>query len=75
MWGGGSKGRRKSTFSQIDEGGELQPFGHGVSVHGGGGEAGLDEGGDVEVPRHGINIKTEIEVRTSSRLDYNDRLY
>ena len=78
IWGS-SKGKSSDgPFSHFDEeADDMRPLGHGVSVYGGGGGLRGDRSEDenVELPRNGISIKTEIEVRTTDRLDYNDRLY
>ena len=72
VWGGSRSKLSEGTFSHLDEADDMRPFGHGVSVYGGNNQL---DGENVELPQHGINIKTEIEVSTTDRLEYNDRLY
>ena len=75
MWGS-SKGKSSDgTFSHLDEADDMRPLGHGVSVHGGGLRGDQPDGENLELPSNGINVKTEVEVSTTDRLDYNDRLY
>ena len=64
-----------SRYSQFDEQEDLRPLGHGISVRGGRHNAGRSDEEEVEMPQHGINVRTEITLDTSDRLDYNDRLY
>lgn len=63
------------SFSQLDGADELQPLGHGVSIHGGRGVDGQPVGEGTEMPQHGIKVMTEVQVSTTDRLEYNDRLY
>ncbi|KAL8644847.1 MAG: hypothetical protein Q9210_007041 [Variospora velana] len=57
-------------FSRLDEWEEQnKPMGHDVSVHGG------EEVEMGEVPREGIQVKTEVVLVSSERLDYEDRLF
>lgn len=72
IWGGSRSRLSDGTFSHLDEADDMRPFGHGVSVYGGNNQLDAE---NLELPQYGINIKTEIEVSTSDRLDYNDRLY
>ena len=75
MWGS-SKGKSSDgTFSQFDEPEDLRPLGHDISVRGGRLNRDQQDEEVGELPRHGINIRTEITLSTSDRLDYNDRLY
>lgn len=75
-WGSSSRGKASDgNFSHLDEPEDLRPLGYDAAVRGGSvnGPQGMEEG--VELPQHGINVRTEIEVESSERLDYNDRLY
>ena len=73
---GSSKGKSSDgTFSHYDEVDDLQPLGHDVSVRGGRGEDGQSIDNTMDMPQHGIKVMTEVQVSTTDRLDYNDRLY
>lgn len=65
-----SKGSNNEEFSRLDEWGEHQnnaAIGHDVSVR-----AGVEMG---EVPQEGIQVKTEVVLVSTERLDYKDRLF
>ena len=64
-----------SAFSHLGELDDLQPLGHGAFVHQGRQVEELESGKPTSLPQQGINVVTEIEVSTTDRLDYNDRLY
>ncbi|KAI4087470.1 MAG: hypothetical protein LQ344_006759 [Seirophora lacunosa] len=70
--GRGSKGNKNGEeFSRLDEWvDQSRPMGHDVSVRGGGGEVEMGE-----VPREGIQVKTEVVLVSSERLEYEDRLF
>ncbi|KAL8955608.1 MAG: hypothetical protein Q9193_006603 [Seirophora villosa] len=70
--GRGSKGNKNGEeFSRLDEWEDKnRPMGHDVSVRGGGGEVEMGE-----VPREGIQVKTEVVLVSSERLEYEDRLF
>ena len=75
-WSIDSKGRMinsDGSFSRIDEGPDDR-LGHNCSVHGGK----TGEGGEVEeleLPQRGIQVKTEVVLISTERLDYKDRLF
>lgn len=70
--GRGSKGNKNGEeFSRLDEWEDRnRPMGHDVTVRGGGGEVEMGE-----VPREGIQVKTEVVLVSSERLEYEDRLF
>lgn len=73
---GSSKGKSSNgTISQLDQSEDLRPFGHGTTIRGGRMINGGDREVTAEVPKHRINVRIEITWITSTRLDYNDRLY
>lgn len=65
------------AFSHLDEAEDLRPLGNDVFVRGGrvtrGGQD--EEALEQQPPPHEINVRTDITLVTSDRLDYNDRLY
>ncbi|KAL9007297.1 MAG: hypothetical protein Q9173_007382 [Seirophora scorigena] len=67
----GSKGNKNGEeFSRLDEREDQnRPMAHDVSVRGGGE---VEMGG---VPREGIQVKTEVMLVSSERLEYEDRLF
>lgn len=59
---------------------DLRPLGHDVDVHAGNRASSMSGNGvgmpaDIAVPSRRIGVKTEVVIRTSERLAYNDRLY
>lgn len=69
--GKGSKCSHNEEFSQLDEWvNPNRPMGHDVSVHGGGGGEEMRD-----LPQAGIQVKTEVVLVSSERLDYKDRLF
>ena len=75
IWGSTQGKSSDGTFSHLDEADDMRPLGHGVTVHGGGLQGDQSAFENVILPHNGISIKTEIEISTTDRLDYNDRLY
>lgn len=55
----------------------VKTIGHNVSIYGGcsGGKNSGNETEETDVPLEGIQVKTEITLISSDRLDYDDRLY
>ena len=74
-WGSSTGKYSDGTFSQLDGAEDLQPLGHGVSIYGGRGVGDQLDGENTETPQHGIKVMTEVQVSTTDRLEYNDRLY
>jgi len=81
MWRS-NNGNEDGTFTRLEElANELNPrWGHSVSVRGGrnnrnGSAVDNISMEDMNVPPNSINVKTEVVLVTSDRLDYHDRLY
>ena len=77
-----NNGNDEGTFTRLEESANETnlPWGHTVSVHGGSSyqkrspteNISMD---DMNVPADSIQVKTEVIVVSSNRLDYHDRLY